>query len=621
MAATDSLAERLAARRRALTRARTVENRAANLAVALLFAGPAALLAYDQLGIGWPWLLGAWLGLLLLTSRWRTAATTRRRRIGHAVAWYERAAARCEDRWTFGQADGAAYRDPEHPYAGDLDVFGPGSLFERLNDCSTVLGRDALAAFLGGQPTAATPADRTAAIRELVADTSFREAFEIELREVVELPHFDARERDRLEDETRRLPGWGATPAPPAPSRGRVAAQLVMAALATFAVAAKFAFELPWAVVLPFYGANYLVLWTVRETAAEEQRFSRARATLRAWSRALALVEDWQPQAAPLRDRAGSLRGAGSGASHALRLLGRRVESLERRRNVVWQYTMGVIWLWDLHALRALHDWKRKHGPRLAGWLGAVASLEALAALAACAESLPEDADAVVDPEGPWFEAEDLAHALLPRRGRVGNDLKMPDQGAVLLVTGSNMSGKSTFLRAVGLAALLARLGMPVPARGLRMRELDIATCMRVEDSLREGVSRFHAEVKRLRSCVAAAEVGRPVLVLLDEILAGTNSRDRHLGTRAVLQRLAGLPAITLVSSHDLALAELADRLPERVRAVHFRDFVRNGRMEFDYRVRPGPLPESNALRVLRDAGLPVDLDDLDPAGAPDGAA
>jgi len=184
--------------------------------------------------------------------------------------------------------------------------------------------------------------------------------------------------------------------------------------------------------------------------------------------------------------------------------------------------------------------------------------------------------------------------------------MESADPGSLLLVTGSNMSGKSTFLRTVGLTAVMARMGLPVTAERVSMQNLRIATCMRVHDSIQSGSSQFHAEVTRLAHCVKWASAEEPTLVLLDEILAGTNSRERHVGTLCVMRSLAGMNTQTLGATHYLTLVELEQELPTPLRTVHFRDLITEGVMSFDYVMREGPLPSTNALRVMRAAGLDV---------------
>ena len=602
----SDLEARLECRRAEHAGARRAESAAGNLAVALLLVGLGLLGFSSNLGSAAVWVGGAALVALVPVVAWRGRLTRRRRRLGYAVEWMERAAQRLEDRFEFGQEHGGEFKDPSHPYAGDLDVLGAGSLFHRLNGCQTLLGRRALAALLTGELPGDSPDDRRSAVEELRDATQFRESFEVELRTVGEIERSASVDAVRLRRDTEALLAWGREPAPPAEPGLRILFHAALALLATGAVAVKFVFDLPWGVALPFYALNFLVLSRQKDIEALEGRFSTIRVTLQQWSRAIRCLEDYAPQGSLLRDARGRLLAQSVPSSQAIARLGSLVDQLSRRRNVIWVLTFGVLWLWDLHARRRLFAWQREHGPHLREWLDSVALVEGLCSLGAYAEAVPEQCYAEFTAQGAWFTASSLCHPLLPRKLRVGNDVELAAEGSVLLVTGSNMSGKSTLLRACGLAAVMARLGLPVPAAALRLREIVPATCMRVEDSLQEGSSRFHAEVKRLKFCVDRAAAGPATLVILDEILAGTNSRDRHQGTLAVLRRLTEVPAVTLVSTHDLELVALREAHPGKVDIAHFRDTVQDGVMTFDYRLRPGALPASNALEVMRLAGIEV---------------
>ena len=207
---------------------------------------------------------------------------------------------------------------------------------------------------------------------------------------------------------------------------------------------------------------------------------------------------------------------------------------------------------------------------------------------------------------GPFFDGSDVRHPLIPRDHAVGNDVRLGGECKLWIVSGSNMSGKSTLLRAVGLNAALAWAGAPVCCARLRVSPLRIGASIRVNDSLVDNKSRFYAEISRLRDIVDLARAGQPTLFLLDELLSGTNSHDRRIGAAAVIQGLVERGAIGLVTTHDLALAEITGTLGERARNVHFEDHIENGEIHFDYHLRPGVVERSNALELMRAVGLDV---------------
>jgi DNA mismatch repair ATPase MutS len=300
------------------------------------------------------------------------------------------------------------------------------------------------------------------------------------------------------------------------------------------------------------------------------------------------------------------LRLAGEPPSRRLAELGRLLAWLDSRDNLYFKPIAPLLLVTTRTAL-AVEAWRRAAGPALGGWLAAVGELEAVASLAGYAFENPADPFPEVVEAGPLFDAAGLGHPLLPEDRCVRNDLRLDGELRLLVVSGSNMSGKSTFLRAAGVNAVLAQAGAPVRANRLRLSPLAVGATLRVQDSLQEGKSRFYAEISRLRKIVELTEGPLPVLFLLDEILHGTNSHDRRIGAAAVVRALLKRPAVGLVTTHDLALTEIAARLAPHAANVHFADEVTGGELHFDYRLRPGPVQHSNALALMRAVGLEVD--------------
>jgi DNA mismatch repair ATPase MutS len=281
----------------------------------------------------------------------------------------------------------------------------------------------------------------------------------------------------------------------------------------------------------------------------------------------------------------------------------------ELRHNGLVYPIVNLFTLWDVHCTLALESWRKRTAPTLEDWFAVLGEIEALSSLAGLAHDEPDFCFPAVSPELPPFEVEGLGHPLIAARARKVNDVSLPEPGTALLVTGSNMSGKSTLLRALGVAAVMAFAGAPVCARRLRMSPLVLRTSIRVSDSLERGVSHFYAEVKKLRAVLDAAQGETRVFFLLDEILHGTNSRERQVGARWMLAELLSRGAVGAVSTHDEELCRLTPELMTRVRLVHFRETVQNGEMTFDYQLREGPVQGGNALRVMRLAGLGVPID------------
>jgi DNA mismatch repair ATPase MutS len=254
----------------------------------------------------------------------------------------------------------------------------------------------------------------------------------------------------------------------------------------------------------------------------------------------------------------------------------------------------------------ALERWRASCGPTLGPWIETAAEIEVLCALSGYAYENPESVFPEILDSGATFEGEGLGHPLIDDADCIRNDLALGQGCQALVMSGSNMSGKSTMLRTVGCSAVLAFTGAPVRATALRISPLQIGASIRISDSLKEGTSHFLAEIKRLRQIVDLTDGGSPVLFLLDEVLHGTNSHDRQIGADAVLRGLLARGATGIVTTHDLALARIADHEELRVINVHFQDSIENGQMVFDYALREGVVTRSNAIELMRSIGLDV---------------
>ena len=311
----------------------------------------------------------------------------------------------------------------------------------------------------------------------------------------------------------------------------------------------------------------------------------------------------------PLSSRRGAelqqmLRAGGSPASAAIRSLRRRLEIHDSGRNLLFM-PIAILLLWPVHGAYGIDRWRQRFGDAVGAWLEAAGEIEALSSLASHAFEHPEDSFAEIAPSEASFEAEALGHPLLPVSECVRNDVRFGGATPALIVSGSNMSGKTTLLRAVGTNAVLALAGATVRARRLRLSPVSIGASIRTQDSLLEGRSRFQAEIDRIRDVMHRATTEPPLLFLLDEVLAGTNSHDRRIGAAAIVKGLLANGAIGLVTTHDLALAEIETDVG-LIGNVHFEDHLENGRMTFDYRMRSGVVRRSNAIELMRSVGIPV---------------
>jgi DNA mismatch repair ATPase MutS len=300
-----------------------------------------------------------------------------------------------------------------------------------------------------------------------------------------------------------------------------------------------------------------------------------------------------------------SLDAEGEPPSRQLARLKRLVENLDSRDNVVVRVLEPFI-LWTPHLAVRVEDWRAQSGSAVRRWLQAAGDMEALCSLASHAFEHPADPFPEFVPEGPWIEGEAIGHPLLSDDKVVRNDIRLGGALQVIVVSGSNMSGKSTMLRTLGVNAVLAQAGAPVRARRLTLSPLAVGASIRLTDSLQGGVSRFYAEILRLRQILDETAGSLPVLFLIDEFLHGTNSHDRRIGARALVLGLVERGAIGLITTHDLALADIADELGERAANVHFEDQIEDGKISFDYHMRPGVVRKSNAIELMRQVGLEI---------------
>lgn len=500
----------------------------------------------------------------------------------------------------------------EHPYAHDLDLFDPGGLFERVSEARTHGGQLRLAEWLLVPAHPATIRERQAAVEELRRALDLREELAVSGEE------FDA----GVDPAT--LAAWVDDPANEL--RGGFVVPILLAVLSTAGLVVWIVGQGPTLLLGAVVLQIAYRLGVQRRLTGVAHRADQALSGLRVLTQVLRAFEKTSFTSPWLESVQSRLRSAnGRWASAEVGRLSRLVDALEARRNAAFA-VIAFLLLLDVIFAHAVERWRCRHADEIVGWLDAVSDLEAISSLSAYAFVRPGDPFPEILDAGPHFEGEALAHPLLGA-GAVPNDIRLDRETQLWVVSGSNMSGKSTFLRTVGTMAVLAQAGAPVRAKRLAISPLRIGASLRVHDSIQEGVSHFYAEIRRLRLIVELAEDGGVVthsappasassggvnetrfgvLFLVDEILQGTNSHDRRIGTEAILQSLLQRGAIGLVTTHDLALTEIAHALEPRARNVHFQDHLQDGKMVFDYRLQPGVVTHSNAVALMRAVGLPV---------------
>jgi hypothetical protein len=578
-------------------------NRVSNLRLALfvltLVAGGLGL----WLGAGWLYALAGALALGFVAAvAYHTALGQRRRRKHELWAINDEGLRRARRDWGALPLRAPADNEAGAPFfAGDLDLLGHASLQHLLSTPATPVGLATLRGWLLAPASPDTIAERQAAVAELAPLNDFRDQFAL-LARLMDAPPDD-------EPLLAWAEGGGWLLARP----WLVWLSRLLGALALGALVAQLALGAPALITLALVFVNGLLTFGLARRVEGALGVLTARQpALQSYAALFELVAA-QRLASPLLARLHrALAGEGADAGRQMRRLA-LIAGLASIRSSIFYLPIQLLSLWSFHVLWMLERWQRDAGRHARAWIAACGEVEALAALATLRHDQPGWAfPEVVAGEPALVEARGLGHPLLPDAARVGNDVSVGPPGSFLLVTGSNMSGKSTLLRALGLNAVLAQAGAPVCAQSMRLPPLALATSMRVSDSLEAGVSFFMAELQRLKLVVDAAEAargsGRALLFLLDEILQGTNTTERQIAARRIIRHLVVLGAIGAVSTHDLSLADAPD-LREARRAVYFTESItrtpEGPAIHFDYTLRPGIATSTNALVLLELVGLP----------------
>ena len=573
-------------------------------------AAAAAIAAWETVvELSWD---GIWLLLsilvFLIVATLHERVERRRNRAEAAAAFYRTGLARIDDTWTGQGSTGERFSEADHLYSSDLDLFGSGSLFQLLATSPTREGQRTLARWLCSGACPREIRRRQQTVEELRGQLDLREDLAI---------------LGGASDATMDFEGFRAWAAKRANLNARWPA-LVAAVLAVANLAAVTYWSIHLVALflgqasgsdgffdgsLPFLASSalsaclvVLFLSSARRVRLHLDPLVQDLASL---ARIFERVEGEDFDARLWRDLRARLDTTGDMASRTITRLVRLVQTDQSRKNPFFRTIAGLL-LPGTQLTFAFERWRVQSGPNVADWLDVLGAMEALSALSGYAYEHPEDPFPEIVEDGPWFEARGLGHPLIPRSESVCNDLSIGRDLRLWLISGSNMSGKSTLLRTIGVNVVLALAGAPVRAQQLTVSPMVLGTAMRLVDSLQQGVSHFYAELRRLRAIIEASGGEVPVFFLLDEILHGTNSHDRQIGAAAVVRALIDSGAVGLVTTHDLALTQIATDLGQRGENAHFTDRLEKGRIFFDYKLRPGVVERGNALELMRSVGLEV---------------
>lgn len=544
---------------------------------------------------------GTFIVLMVYHERLRRAWDRAKR----AVGFYERGIDRLEDRWQKKGNPGTEYARSGHLYSIDLDILGEGSLFELLCTVRTRAGEETLARWLCSPASRSEILKRQEAVEELRNNLDLREDLALLAPAI------------RAEVDPAFMSAWAKAPSRMNSKPARVFAAVLVGALLASLV---YSLVVPGSALIvlgvltleALFGLLYRnrvreILGATRSPNLREisLAINEPVRELHVLGSALQRMEKETYTSERLRELQTNLGREGRRPSQDIARLVKLVAYLDQRRNEFFAL-ISINLLWATQFSFAIESWRLRHGPEIESWLENFGEFEALCALAGYAYEHPGDPfPEIVDGE-VLLEAEELRHPLIVPTACVPNTIALGKGLQLLLVSGSNMSGKSTLLRTVGINAVLAMAGGPVRAKRMKLSVLSIGATLHVQDSLQAGISRFYAEIQKLHDTMELNSGPLPVLFLLDEILHGTNSHDRAIGAEAIVRGLIERGAIGLVTTHDLALARVVDALSPRAKNVHFEDHLENGRMTFDYVLHPGVVQKSNALELMRAVGLKV---------------
>ncbi|MBB6216237.1 Ca2+/Na+ antiporter [Anaerosolibacter carboniphilus] len=510
----------------------------------------------------------------------------------------EEAILRITGKWHAFADKGQDFRNEAHPYAEDLDVFGDGSLFQWINTALTVLGRKKLAEFLANPSKELEKIrDRQGAIKELANLLRWRQRFAAEA-------HLAADEIFNPEPLVQWLKSSNTT-------YGKKWLQILMCILPGMTMLLGWHSFVNQAISYRYFiaavGIHLMILKIGRkEREAIFRTVYRYKNDIGIYMGMITWIEQQEFESPYLnRVKAQMINERKELPSKQIKRFFQVVEIFSQRYNAVF-LLINILFLWDYHSLWKLERWKDESGRYFDQWLNGIGEIEALASLSIIGYDHPDWALPEILSGEPVLLAQEMGHPLLTQKC-IRNDFKIKRPTSVLLITGSNMSGKSTFLRSAGVNLVLAYAGTPVYARGFQCAIMEVHTCMRVHDDLGQSISSFYAELLRIRKIIDAVKKEKPVFFLLDEIFKGTNSHDRHLGAKALIKQLIQGKTMGLVSTHDLELGDLEQETQGAVQNFHFKEYYEENELRFDYKLRSGISTTRNAMYLIKMAGIDVD--------------
>lgn len=500
-------------------------------------------------------------------------------------------------KWTGFSNTGQRFADPGHPYTTDLNIFGQGSLFQYISCTTSYMGDQALAGLLDSRSGYEQILQRQQAVQDLAWRLQWRQNFQA----------MGIGKKVQRENPVQLL-AW-AREAPANILNNKYLPLVWLLPAGTFSILILWAYNIAPLNLLLAMLAVQLSIVVATSKKVMRQAFTRAERLapeLENYAALLKCIETEDLKAPLLLELKDKLRSGHGTASKQVKILSGIADRIKLRYSFI-HIVINILTFYDLYNFIKLEAWKSINGLSLKKWLDVTGEFEALSSLAGMAYDNPDWVYPEVVDSSPMLEASSLGHPLINKATRVPNDVSFPGPGTIYVITGSNMSGKSTYLRTTGINLILAYAGAPVRAGRMRCSVMNIYCSMQIHDNLEQRISTFYAELKRIKLIVEAAAAGEPLLVLLDEIFKGTNSRDRIAGAKTVVKKLCSLAVLGLITTHDLELGVLDRECPQCVRNYHFTDEITGNQINFDYRLKSGLSQTTNAIALMRMVGIDVD--------------
>lgn len=545
--------------------------------------------------MGWPYVMAATVVLLIIFIRLVYADLhhfEKIQRLKIKIQLYEKEIASLEGNTTFD--NGMRYSDAVHPYTSDLDIFGEYSLYQYLNRTTSEPGAITLAAFLKSTALPEIISKRQLAVKELSKITDW-----IKDLQVLGTQH-------GLTSEVQlKLENWVKQPPEYLKSSSwnwlRYVLPSVILAITFLFIAQIVSGSLFIFTLLAYLALNYQL---DKKIAPIHRQLDNIAGPLKTFSESIQLIEKRTFSSELLKEIQSHIQYQNFTASGAIQRLGKILEKLDLRYNFVVSLPLNVFLLWNLQQVLSLEKWKQMHKGEVSKWLSVLAQFEALNSLAIFSYNHPRYAFPEIINEYFIAEGTSIGHPLIPEQKRIDNPVSIPSEGKIMLITGSNMAGKSTYLRSIGVNCVLAFCGAPVCAESFKISHVNLISSMRIADNLQESTSTFYAELKKLKAVIDRINAGEKMFVLLDEMLRGTNSNDRHTGSKALIRQLVEKKTAAIIATHDLELAAMKEPFAENILNYHFDVQVEKEELYFDYKLKEGVCTSMNASILMKKIGI-----------------